>query len=283
MGALKKAGYPMTPISNLPPRYRFILNPYEDARFSSCPACGRRTLLRKVPLFIHVEPLNPVLLNKRCRYCPDCDLLIVHQDELETQLTLALQESHPEVIGNEYLVLGSVDKAVWRKRQKDPLKIPQIASVLHTFKAYMGLMHTPTGWVSTELPPISPEAPSPALSGGPALSETDPVTTIDDPEQANRLLKQMESQLPIPAEIRKGTAMDLRAQGVVLPPHRNVKINGVLYHGDEGGIVCGISPPSSEEAIVISLTHLKISYRHPLEKEIRAYQKTRLRRLKAQD
>lgn len=49
---------------------------------------------------------------------------------------------------------------------------------------------------------------------------------------------------------------------------------------DEGGIICGISPKDSKEAVVVSLTHLKIPYGHPLEKEIRAYQKARSKGLR---
>jgi hypothetical protein len=71
----------------------------------------------------------------------------------------------------------------------------------------------------------------------------------------------------------------LRSQGAFVPPHRNVQIYGVFYSGDEGGILCAISPTDSKEPVVISLTHLKVSYRHPLEKEIRVYQKMRTRKL----
>lgn len=62
-----------------PLRYHFFLNPYPDARFTTCPKCRRRTKQRKVPLVIHVDPRNLVSINKTCRYCPACDLLIAHQ------------------------------------------------------------------------------------------------------------------------------------------------------------------------------------------------------------
>jgi hypothetical protein len=93
------------------------------------------------------------------------------------------------------------------------------------------------------------------------------------------LVAKMEAQLPIPAEVQRGPANYLRSQGVFVPPHRNVQIYGVFYSGDEGRILCAISPTDSPEPVVISLTHLKIPYRHPLEKEIRAYQRTRARKL----
>jgi hypothetical protein len=88
----------MTKFGKLPPLCRFILNPYNDVRFTSCPECSQRTLLRKVHLVIHVDPLHPMLLNKRCRYCPDCDLMIAHQDELEHWLTISFEKHAPEII-----------------------------------------------------------------------------------------------------------------------------------------------------------------------------------------
>ena len=47
-----------------PPRYRFFLNPYQDARFSKCPQCENKMAERKPPLFIHIDPKQPLLLNK---------------------------------------------------------------------------------------------------------------------------------------------------------------------------------------------------------------------------
>ena len=106
----KKASH----IGKLPCRYTFILNPYTDARFTRCPGCDQPTKVRKLPLFIHVDPLNPIVLGKTCRYCPDCDLLIVHQDELEAQLEALFEERDPSLVGNDYLVLGTVERQAWR-------------------------------------------------------------------------------------------------------------------------------------------------------------------------
>lgn len=275
----------MTKINKLPPLYRFILNPYEDVRFSTCPECSQRTLLRKVPLVVHVDPLHPVVLNKKCRYCPDCNILIAHQDELEQLLVYTFQEHAPEVIGNEYLILGTVDKATWRKQQKEPIPVDQLLGYIHSFKEYLNIQHSPGGWHPKDQPPAPRETPpssessrwQPASSKVNQVSQEFPTPTIDDPKQVEALLDKMESQLPIPAEVRRATANYLRTQGSFIPPHRQVSISAVFYHGDEGGIVCGISPTDSKEAVVISLTHLKIPYSHSLEKEIRAYQKARRR------
>ena len=71
-------------LGNLAPLYKFFLNPYADVRFtSSCPNCCGKTKQRKLPLAIHVSDWGMVILNKTCRFCSTCDLVIGHQDEIE--------------------------------------------------------------------------------------------------------------------------------------------------------------------------------------------------------
>ena len=116
-----------------PPRYRFLLNPFRDRRFAICPNCERRTLLRKVPLVIHVDPRNPVALHKSCRYCPPCDLLIAHQDEVESELAALGARGAPELVGNSYLPLGTLDREVWRRGVAEPLAGKEMLEQLHDF------------------------------------------------------------------------------------------------------------------------------------------------------
>lgn len=260
-----REGNKLSSFGKLPTRYRFILNPHTELRCSTCPECGRKTLLRKVPLTVHVDPHHLTMLNKHCRYCPDCDLLICHQDELEHLLVQTFEHRSPEIVGNDYLVLGTFDKATWRLREKEPILIGDLPEYLHDFKEYLELEYSPAHWGPAE--------------SQPSKYEPSPNPTIDDTKQVEALLENMARHLPIRAEIQRQTANYLRAQGVSIPPHRQVSIQKVFYNGDEGGIVCAISPQESKESLVISLTHLKIPYRHPLEEKIRAYQKARTRKL----
>ena len=110
----------------LPPRYRFILNPYPDQRFSSCPDCGKLTKWRKFVLLVHIDPLHLLAQNIHCRFCPDCDLLIVHQDELEAQLAIHLSEHFPADVGNDYLVMGTMERAAWNENRRNPKPLPEI-------------------------------------------------------------------------------------------------------------------------------------------------------------
>lgn len=119
-----------------PPRYNFLLNPYPDVRFTSCPRCDEKTKQRKLPLVIHIEGPLVMSLNITNRYCPSCDLLITHQDILEDLLTAIFLERAPEMIGNEYLVLGTVDRAVWRRGVEGVLTGQEIIENLHDFKEW---------------------------------------------------------------------------------------------------------------------------------------------------
>lgn len=122
-----------------PPRYRFLLNPFRNRRFAICPNCDQRTLLRKVPLVVHVDPLNPIAINKSCRFCQTCDLLIAHQDELEAELAALFARQLPELAGNKYLPIGTLDRDVWKRSMAEPLSVQEMIEQLHSFIEVMEL------------------------------------------------------------------------------------------------------------------------------------------------
>ncbi|MEW6493871.1 MAG: hypothetical protein AB1589_15380 [Cyanobacteriota bacterium] len=140
----------MTRLGKKPTRHKFFLNPYQDARFTSCPKCDGKTKLRKFPLFIHVNPLQPIVLNKTCRYCPYCDLIIAHQDEIEQQLAYLFMQQQPEMIGNDYLVIGTLDKADWRRSMKKPLTFEEMRDCLYDFKKVMSFEPARYTWVKDD-------------------------------------------------------------------------------------------------------------------------------------
>lgn len=136
----------MTRLGKQPVRHVFFLNPYRDARFTSCPQCGQKTRLRKFPLVIHIEPHNMLSLNKTCRYCPACDLLIAHQNELEGELAVAFSRLNPDVIGNDYLVIGTMDRADWRQGRTTPRTVQDTFDSLHDFKRVVRFEPQNYGW-----------------------------------------------------------------------------------------------------------------------------------------
>jgi tetratricopeptide (TPR) repeat protein len=116
------------------PCYSFFLNIFPETRFTTCPQCEGKTRARKLPLVIHVNPDIPMILEKTCRYCETCDLLIVHRDQLEVQLFRKLLMTHPEAIGNDYLVRGTLERTDWNRMKDKELSLRQIAEHLHDFK-----------------------------------------------------------------------------------------------------------------------------------------------------
>jgi len=134
-------------LGELAPRYGFFLNPYSDVRFvTCCPNCGRPPRQRKLPLAVHVDDWGMVVLNKTCRFCPVCELLIANRDELESLLANLFQRLAPAVIGSHYFVVGTVERQGWRRGLTNPLAVSELRAVLHDFKDHH-FFEPPQRWV----------------------------------------------------------------------------------------------------------------------------------------
>jgi hypothetical protein len=133
-------------LGKLPPRYSFILNPYTDVRLSKCPKCDRLTHPRKFALFIHVDGWGPLVLGKTCRYCTPCELIVAHKDELEAELAIGFGRIAPEVMGNDYLVLGTMDRKVWQQGLRGGAELGHSLEHVADFKRVLDLK-VEGGWV----------------------------------------------------------------------------------------------------------------------------------------
>ena len=143
----KKEPSPNVPrLGKLDPRYRFFLNPYRDARFTYCPQCEQRMHARKEPFFVHVNPIRPVILNMTARYCPACDLVILHQDRVEELLAYTLQD---KIAADDYMVMGTVERTFWRHRSERNA-IPATLEQLHDFREVVLFEPAHYGWVTEE-------------------------------------------------------------------------------------------------------------------------------------
>jgi len=107
-------------------------------------------------------------------------------------------------------------------------------------------------------------------------------TMIHNLEQAERLMDRLGAALPIPARLTREIQMTLRQQrGVTLPA--NCSVTWISYAGDDGGIVCRLEAAAeTAEAVFASITHLRFDPRLPVTREIVAYQKHRVKRLRLQ-
>ncbi len=106
---------------------------------------------------------------------------------------------------------------------------------------------------------------------------------IDNPDQVERLLAKLRRALPLPAQMtpRLLAALRDRAPGSHSTPA--CRITAVNHAGDEGGIVCHLEPAddaAADEVAVVSITHLDFNAKLPLAREIAAYQKHRIKRLR---
>ena len=81
---------------------------------------------------------------------------------------------------------------------------------------------------------------------------------LDHPEKTARLLAALKAAVPFEVELMPSLVNYLRAQQVAIADESQHIVSDLSYAGDEGGIVCHIAPPENEEALVISLTHVRV-------------------------
>jgi thioredoxin-related protein len=98
-----------------------------------------------LPLFIHTDPKQPLLLNKTCRYCAHCDLLIAHQNELDEIITRTFTILNPKIVDNKYLVIGTLDRTDWKRIDHNKLPIQDTIVVLYDFKEVV-IFKPMSGW-----------------------------------------------------------------------------------------------------------------------------------------
>ena len=247
-------------------RYNFFINPYRDVRFSRCPKCEGKTGQKKVPLMINVDPFYPISLNYTCRYCPKCDLLIAHKDEIEGNLEQIMSRLAPEAVGNDYLVMGTTERAFWKAGLDNPHPRTEILKNLHGFKEYLNFKRL-GGWLPNKSAPKLPPAPMPDAS-------------IDNLKDVQKLVSQMQASMPLSARGTKDLLYLLRKQGVPISDRQTIYIRSAFYGGDEMGIGCDITPRGQDKRpIICSLTQMEILGNTPLAGEIRAYQQQRRAKL----
>lgn len=146
--------------SDLPKKYNFIINPYPDMRVSKCPFCDMKTGQRKLPLVIHIDPRQLMALNYTSRYCKSCDLLIAHKDEIEHFLTEQMQVTNPDIIGNDYLIMGTIERKVWKENMENPKPPLELLGHLASFDSvYQELRCTQVGWFPEDVEPGIEEPP----------------------------------------------------------------------------------------------------------------------------
>ena len=104
---------------------------------------------------------------------------------------------------------------------------------------------------------------------------------IDNPDRAERLLARLQAALPLPARVTPELAATLQTKNTQTDIPSTCSVTWISYAGDEGGIVCRLDfTREIETATFASITHLRFDPRLPLAREIAAYQKHRVKRLR---
>ena len=72
---------------------------------------------------------------------------MVHQDELEAELAYNFERVAPDVVGNEYMVLGTIEKKVWKEGLNGKSRpLVEMLKYVADFKRYYDLGYEPGVW-----------------------------------------------------------------------------------------------------------------------------------------
>ena len=107
---------------------------------------------------------------------------------------------------------------------------------------------------------------------------------IDDPDKTDILISKLKRALPIDAGLTKELQRLLATKSPEIPIPTRCQMIDVLNLGDDGGVACclDIGGPETTAAHIVSITHLIFDRRSPLFREIDAYQRRRIKKLKQQ-
>ena len=95
-------------------------------------------------------------------------------------------------------------------------------------------------------------------------------------------MAKLKAVLPLPAMATPPMLAQLQEQAPGLELSPQCQITGIYYAGDEGGILCKLDFGTEDDraVFVVSIPYLTFDRRLPLAREIAAYQKHRVKRLR---
>jgi len=105
---------------------------------------------------------------------------------------------------------------------------------------------------------------------------------IDNPARTARLVAALKAAVPFEVEMVPSLVQYLRAQHIAIADKTHHVVSGLSYAGDEGGIVCHIAPADKQEALVVSLTQVRVPRSMPLAAAVADYHNHRVKKLKKQ-
>jgi hypothetical protein len=105
---------------------------------------------------------------------------------------------------------------------------------------------------------------------------------IDHPEKTAGLLFALSEAVPFKVELVPSLVDYLRAQHIAAGEHAEQTVSDISYAGDEGGIMCHIVPSQGREALVVSMTQVRVPRSMPLAAAVADYHNHRVKKIKKQ-
>ena len=105
---------------------------------------------------------------------------------------------------------------------------------------------------------------------------------LDHPEKTIDLISVLTAAAPFEVELSQALIDHLRAQRVAFDAEPPYLASEISYAGDEGGILCRIERKEGQGALMVSITHLRVSRALPFAIAVLGYQKHRMKKLKKQ-
>ena len=81
---------------------------------------------------------------------------------------------------------------------------------------------------------------------------------LDNPKKTEPLLAALKATVPFEVELMPALIKYLQAKNIAAVNESHHMVSDVSYAGDEGGIVCHIVPSGRQEALIVSLTHVRV-------------------------
>jgi hypothetical protein len=103
---------------------------------------------------------------------------------------------------------------------------------------------------------------------------------LDKPEKTYELIDLLEAAVPFEVALMPDLIEHLARQQNPITIKSIETVSKVSYLGDAGGIMCHIRPKDAENALVISLSHVRVRTSLPFAAAVLDYQKHRIKKLK---
>ena len=105
---------------------------------------------------------------------------------------------------------------------------------------------------------------------------------IDNPKKVAWLLAELKEAVPFKVELVPSLVNYLRGQHIAAGEQTEHMVSGLSYAGDEGGILCHMVQSEGGEALVVSLTQVRVPRSMPLAAAVADYHNHRVKKLKKQ-